>query len=142
LHLNDFYFLKINFLYFFFFFCMLTVPEYEVVPVHAVSKRSSGSEDEGGHSLVAHLEAFGRPLQLALQRTTSLSAAGPPSALRMWAAERGGSAPDGVHLTEIPQVCDQIINTLTTSIILCGSNQGYIFISGGAWGRHRTHISR
>lgn len=91
------------------------VPEYEVVPVHAISKRSSGSEDDAGHSLVAHLEAFGRPLQLALQRTTSLSGAGPPSALRMWAAERGGSASDGVHLTEIPQVCDSRDFSLVTT---------------------------
>jgi hypothetical protein len=71
------------------------------VAVRAVSKRSSGQENEEP-SLVAHLEAFGRPLQLALQRTTTLSRAGPPSALRMWAAD--SRHPDGVHLTEIPQV--------------------------------------
>lgn len=70
------------------------VPEYQVVPVRALSKRSAASED--GPHLVAHLEAFGRPLQLALRRTTGLAGAGPPSALRMWAQ-------DGAELAEIPQ---------------------------------------
>lgn len=70
------------------------VPEYQVVPVRTLSKRSAASED--GPHLVAHLEAFGRPLQLALRRTTGLAGAGPPSALRMWAQ-------DGAELAEIPQ---------------------------------------
>ncbi|XP_059485648.1 A disintegrin and metalloproteinase with thrombospondin motifs like isoform X3 [Neocloeon triangulifer] len=69
------------------------VPEYQVVSVRALSKRSA-SED--GPHLVAHLEAFGRPLQLALRRTTGLAGAAGPSALRMFAQ-------DGEQLAEIPQ---------------------------------------
>ncbi|XP_065352952.1 A disintegrin and metalloproteinase with thrombospondin motifs like isoform X1 [Cloeon dipterum] len=72
------------------------VPDYEVVAVRALSKRSAPSEHSEGPHLVAHLEAFGRPMQLALRRTTGLAGAAGPSALRMWAQ-------DGAELAEIPQ---------------------------------------
>jgi hypothetical protein len=97
------------------------VPEYEVVHVHSLSKRDvrtigggggggSGSKPSDteppppkkGSLQSLKLKAFGRYVQLNLQRTEGLFAGGN---LKMWTAEPNSTHPQQVEYRELPQVC-------------------------------------
>jgi len=85
------------------------VPEYEVVHVHSLSKRSVQTVDGGGgastetigslHRL--KLTAFGRDVHLNLQRTEGLFTGGN---VKMWTAEPNSTHPQKVEYREVPQV--------------------------------------
>ncbi|XP_069676454.1 A disintegrin and metalloproteinase with thrombospondin motifs like isoform X2 [Periplaneta americana] len=88
------------------------VPEYEVVHVHSVSRRSVRTDDGGGGSTDTEpppqdgsqrqlkLTAFGRDVHLTLQRTEGLFKGG---ALKMWSVEPNATQPHQVEYTELPQ---------------------------------------
>ncbi|XP_021914006.1 A disintegrin and metalloproteinase with thrombospondin motifs 16 isoform X2 [Zootermopsis nevadensis] len=83
------------------------VPDYEVVHVHSLSKRSVQTDDDGDggspeteevHRL--KLTAFGRDVHLTLQRAEGLFKGG---TLKMWTAEPNSTQPQEVEYRELPQ---------------------------------------
>lgn len=102
---------------------MLTVPEYEVVPIQHVRKRSiqdykenlieldealkkpkkpydSKILDTGKNNL--RLKAFGMPFNLSLVPTEGLLKKGK---LKIWTIEPNATAQHGVEYVELPEVC-------------------------------------
>ncbi|XP_066999385.2 A disintegrin and metalloproteinase with thrombospondin motifs like isoform X2 [Anabrus simplex] len=71
------------------------VPQYEVVRLRSFTKRSI---QEGTHSV--QLSAFGRDLQLRLQRTSGLFKG---DDVRMWAADLNSTSPHQLEYTELPK---------------------------------------
>nr|CAD7452686.1 unnamed protein product [Timema tahoe] len=84
---------------------LVSVPEYEVVHVHSLSKRSVpdwqlGEEGEEGSSRLLRLSAFGRDVRLTLHRSRGLF----PTGVKVWTAEGNSSQPDTVHYKPLLEV--------------------------------------
>nr|CAD7589822.1 unnamed protein product [Timema genevievae] len=95
------------------------VPEYEVVHVHSLSKRSVpdwqlGEEGEEGSSRLLRLSAFGRDVRLTLHRSRGLF----PTGVKVWTAEGNSSQPDTVHYKPLLEA--RTIYEKSTSVNLTG----------------------
>lgn len=120
---------------------MLSVPEYEVVPIQHVRKRSIQDYRE---NLVEHddvlkkpkkpyeskildtnknnlrLKAFGKPFDLSLVPTEGLLKKGK---LKIWTIEPNATAQHGVEYVELPEVCTFL---LIVNYIVTGMSVSYL----------------
>ena len=80
-----------------FIFCLLSVPEYEVVSIRSLTKRSLDEKR------LVSFNAFGQDLRLSLKKNPHIV----KQSLRMWIAEPDPSK--GIHYQELPQVREQLI---------------------------------
>ena len=81
---------------------MISVPEYEVVPVkHTIQKRSLDDLFS-----VVFLKVFGSDLRLYLEPTEGILAG---SKMKMWTAAPDKSAPNGIKYELIPNVSSSLI---------------------------------
>jgi hypothetical protein len=104
---------------FFFVPYRIIVPEYEVVSIRSLQKRSLDEKR------LVSFNAFGKDMRLSLQRNPHLVKQG---SLRMWIAEPDSTA--GVHYEELPQVISAAVTIkngngtwLTVMVMIIGDGR-------------------